>query len=86
MSEEIALDKEDRAKLAKALVMSDAWKYLMLPHIEGLREKHLAACISRKSTPAERAEHIEAAHGFSELIQWPESIISDYERSQKNSK
>lgn len=77
LEEAVELTADDEADLAGELVKSKPWRLWFKPHLEALALKHAQACQSRTLTPAQRAEHVEAANELAELAEYPESLVKN---------
>jgi len=61
-------EKRQELERLRDLSAREGWKDLLLPKLERLRDVHAAAGLAKNSTPAARAEHVEAYHLAVDLV------------------
>lgn len=76
MSIESEAIAHEKCAALRALITSPAWRGVLAPEITRRAEHHAERTRARDLTPAQRAEHIEAAHALAELAEWPEKQLA----------
>lgn len=73
----------EKCAALRELLRSPAWERVLAPEISRRAAHHAEQTRARDLSPAQRAEHIEAAHAFAELAEWPEKQLAIW-RAQCN--
>lgn len=66
--------KTEQLALVRELKASAGFTHVLLPEFLKRARGHNASCKDRKLTPEKRAEHIEAAHGFEEMVGYLDAL------------
>lgn len=78
-----ALSADEAVDLARDLLASEAWIRFFRPYLEEKSSIHNDSCRARSLSPAQRAEHIEAAHVIPEIIRYPEAVVASAKAARK---
>jgi len=76
MSLESEATAEERCAALRVLISSPAWRHILAPEVARRAAHHAERAIARELSPAQRSEHIEAAHSLAELAEWPEKQLA----------